>query len=354
MGSPSRSLRSSRALAVVLAVALALSLSPGTGLGAEGEEELKEARKELRETRERIDERQKKLNRVRRQLNRLATEISENQDQIHRADAELGKLEVRMIPLEERALELEEALGDRNHEAYITGPGAPILFLLTATSAAEAADRISMIAEMNRRDAVLAAEVQENAERLSRARAQALRLQRARQLALQQLEVQNAEMKRRLRESRRLFELLRVERTEIIERITTIRPFAVCPVQGPIAIADDFGIWVHRSEERGGDHVHQGNDIMAPAGAPIVAPFDGRAVAVPNELGGNAVSVYGELGYVYNAHLSAYGQLGDVETGDVIGYVGATGNTSANHDHFEWHPNDGSAADPHEFLLLVC
>jgi murein DD-endopeptidase MepM/ murein hydrolase activator NlpD len=354
MATQSVSPRSARALAVVLAAALALSLSPGTGLGVEGEEELKEARKELRETRDRIDERQRRLDRVRRQLNRLATEIALNEAQINEATDKMAKLELRMIPLEERAVELEDALADRNHEAYITGPGAPLLFLLTATSALEAADRISMIAEMNRRDAVLAAEVQQNAERLSRGRAQMLRLQRARQLALQQLEIQNAELERRLRESRRLFATLRAQRSEIIQRITRIRPFAYCPVQGPIAISDSFGIWVHRSEERGGDHVHQGNDIMAPAGAPIVAPFDGRAVAVPNKLGGNAVNVYGEHGYVYNAHLSAYGTLGEVEAGDVIGYVGATGNTSANHDHFEWHPDDGPAADPYDFLLLVC
>ena len=43
-----------------------------------------------------------------------------------------------------------------------------------------------------------------------------------------------------------------------------------------------------------------------------------------------------------------------METGTVIGYVGATGNTGANHDHFEWHPDNGPAVDPHEFLLKVC
>jgi murein DD-endopeptidase MepM/ murein hydrolase activator NlpD len=57
---------------------------------------------------------------------------------------------------------------------------------------------------------------------------------------------------------------------------------------------------------------------------------------------------------VYNAHLSRLGKLGQVETGDVIGYVGNTGNTDVNHDHFEWHPGNGLAVDPHEFLLRVC
>ena len=64
-------------------------------------------------------------------------------------------------------------------------------------------------------------------------------------------------------------------------------------------------------------HIHQGNDIMAPTGAPIVAPFDGEAVAASSELGGIAVKVYGAGGYVYNAHLSAYGKLGAVHGRDV-------------------------------------
>jgi murein DD-endopeptidase MepM/ murein hydrolase activator NlpD len=148
--------------------------------------------------------------------------------------------------------------------------------------------------------------------------------------------------------------MLRQRKDVILEHISTIRPFAVCPIQGPNAIADDFGIWVHRSKKRGGDHVHQGNDMMSPMGTPVVAPFDGVAEASPNRLGGMAVNVYGEYGYVYMAHNSAYGQLGPVEAGDVVAYVGATGNTGASHVHFEWHPDEGEAVDPHEFLLMVC
>ena len=57
--------------------------------------------------------------------------------------------------------------------------------------------------------------------------------------------------------------------------------------------------------------------------------------------------------YVRHGTTSLFAAL-DVKTGTVIGYVGATGNTGANHDHFEWHPNNGPAVDPHEFLMAVC
>ena len=341
-----------RAICFLLVAALAFGAAPGVGQGVE--EELKEARQELRETKAKIRAKSKKLNAIKRGLNRLATEISLNQAQINEATEKMDGLQMDIFMLEARTSRLQNLLNARNREAYIQGPGAPVLYLLTATSAAEAAARLSLITEMNRRDTVLAAKVQENTERLSRARAELLRLHRARELALQQLEVQTAELEDRFKASRKLFAQLKVHKEDVLLVIQKYRPFGVCPVQGPIAIGDNFGIWVHRTKENGGDHVHQGNDIMAPAGALIVAPFDGTAVRVPNKLGGKAVNVYGEYGYVYNAHLSRYGAVGPVEMGDVIGYVGATGNTGANHNHFEWHPNNGPAADPYPFLMKVC
>ena len=84
----------------------------------------------------------------------------------------------------------------------------------------------------------------------------------------------------------------------------------------------------------------RGNDIFAPRGTPVIAPFDGIATVDAGGLGGNGVMVTGKDGYVYNAHLEAYGTLGAVKTGQVIGYVGNSGDAAggATHDHFEWHP----------------
>jgi murein DD-endopeptidase MepM/ murein hydrolase activator NlpD len=232
--------------------------------------------------------------------------------------------------------------------------GAPVLYLLTATSAAEAASRMSFLTVMNRRDAVLAAKVHEISDRLGRSEGEAVRARQMIELTKRRLELDQKELRRTMAESERLVAGLRHRVEQIQYEISKIRPFAVCPVDGPHAIADDFGIMVHHPPKQGGDHIHQGNDIMAAMGTLIVAPFDGVAVDARNHIGGLAVEVMGEFGYVYNAHLSAYGTLGPVETGDVIGYVGATGNAGGPHDHFEWHPGNGDAVDPHEFLLMVC
>jgi len=124
----------------------------------------------------------------------------------------------------------------------------------------------------------------------------------------------------------------------------------VCPVDEPRAYSDNW----HAPRWGGGFHLHQGIDIFAPPGTPIRAPFDGTAVSADNWLGGIAVKVYGEAGYVYNAHLSERGQLGRVKAGDIIGYVGSTGNASGPHDHFEYHPGNGDAVNPYLFLNAVC
>lgn len=146
---------------------------------------------------------------------------------------------------------------------------------------------------------------------------------------------------------------LRSLRGSVSEWIRTFGIFRVCPVRGPHVVADNFGYVV---QKRPGvpRHIHQGNDITAAYGAPILAPFDGHATASTNTLGGLAVTVYGSSGYAYNAHLSSYGRLGDVRTGEVIGYVGATGDATGPHDHFEWHPDNGTAVDPHPYLMAAC
>jgi len=318
------------------------------------DEELQDSRGELRETRDRIRARVQKMRTLQRGLNALATEISLNESKVLEASDRIEELLGQIEVLERKALLLQGQLDERNREAFILGPGAPVLYLLTATSAAEAAARMSILSEMNRRDGVLAAKVERTDERLSRDRAEMVRMQRARELALQHLAMARAELRERMAESRELYAALRERQHQILYEISRIRPFGVCPVAGPHAIADDFGIWVHHPKDEGGDHVHQGNDISAAAGTPIVAPFDGVAVASPNKIGGLAVKVFGDFGYVYNAHLSRYGSLGAVEKGDVVGYVGSTGNAGGPHDHFEWHPGGGAAIDPHGFLLQVC
>jgi murein DD-endopeptidase MepM/ murein hydrolase activator NlpD len=130
------------------------------------------------------------------------------------------------------------------------------------------------------------------------------------------------------------------------------RLLEVCPVDRPRHYVDDFG----DARYAGGFHRHQGVDIMAPEGTPIRAPFDGKTKESGSWAGGLGVYVYGKKGFVFNAHLTKLGKQGKVKAGDVIGYVGNSGDArgGSTHDHFEWHPDGGAAVDPFRLLNAAC
>jgi peptidoglycan LD-endopeptidase LytH len=124
----------------------------------------------------------------------------------------------------------------------------------------------------------------------------------------------------------------------------------VCPVDGPSAFGDTFGA------PRPGGRKHEGVDMMSPYGTPLVAVVSGFANMRTTNLGGNSISLAGDDGnrYFY-AHLSAWeGPSRSVSAGEVIGYVGHTGDTTANHLHFEIHPGGGAAVNPYPTVRQYC
>lgn len=133
----------------------------------------------------------------------------------------------------------------------------------------------------------------------------------------------------------------------------------VFPVGDPHTFGDSFGF--PRMMGTGYEHAHQGTDIMAPKGTPLLAAERGIITKMGSDvLGGTKIWVKGESGtYYYYAHLSAFAEgMADglvVDAGTVIGFVGDTGNAKggAPHLHFEIHPDGGPAVNPYPLLKVV-
>jgi murein DD-endopeptidase MepM/ murein hydrolase activator NlpD len=145
-------------------------------------------------------------------------------------------------------------------------------------------------------------------------------------------------------------------------------PRIVFPVVGKVSFSDDFG----DPRWEGG---HPGNDILADRGAPVVAAEAGRIVFwTKSASAGCMLYLYGRSGTTYQyIHLNndltpkndnrgscvagvSYaptlrdGQ--DVKAGDLIGYVGDSGDADGIHPHlhFEIHPDGGAPVSPYKWL----
>lgn len=141
---------------------------------------------------------------------------------------------------------------------------------------------------------------------------------------------------------------------------------ATCPVAGPHNFISSWGF------ARSGGRKHRGNDIFADEGTPLVAIASGSILRVDpvdnyrvgsgrGDLGGITLWLVDDGGTAYYyAHMLSIAPgitAGTrVEVGQLVGYVGRTGNaaTTPPHLHFQIHPGGGEAVDPYPVLSQLC
>jgi murein DD-endopeptidase MepM/ murein hydrolase activator NlpD len=342
-----------RVLGALLALALVTGLAPVAGAQTSTEQKLETAEEEFDRLVGEIKDQQRVLEGLMLEAAELAQRWDEATARWEQITEELRNTTQQLRQAQADYQALQGRLEARAREAYITGPGTQLEFLLGATSLADLSARVEYVNALTETDADLATGVQNLRNELSAEKAEQVDLQAKASRALRQVEAAQAALQATFAQQQAVLDDLEAKKAraaELVERLekrykrelralTGVRFFdgvlQVCPVDQPRAVYDGFGA----PRYGGGYHPHAGNDIIAPMGTPIRAPFPGYARASYNGLGGNAVYVYGEDGYVYNAHLMQTGYTGQVSAGDDIGYVGATGDTSTPHDHFEWHPN---------------
>ncbi len=309
-----------------------------------------------------VAELKKELEAVKKKTQRAGAAYEKAYWELDETEVALERTEKDIAETETKLVEAQNRLGGRVSGIYRRQNLDVISFLVGSGSFEELVTRADYLARIGDADAEVVAEVKslrrdllEDQKRLSAE--QKKRAQRTKELRAQRDKLQK-ELKGVQAEFDQVKSRLAAARAK--ERgvsSTSYRAVAgsnglVFPVRGSYYYSNTWG-----ASRSGGRRRHQGTDIMSPHGTPCVAVTSGTVSSKTGGLGGRVIWLRGDNGVsYYYAHLSSWAvRSGRVSAGQVIGYVGSTGNASANapHLHFEIHPGGGGAVNPYPHLRAM-
>lgn len=323
----------------------------------------------------RLEKAQARKDEIQQRLNALTEDMEATRSRVESTEAELRELRAQGEEQRDEASAADRLRTHRVRESYKRGNSDPVLGLLTAEDPTDAIEQARFMAW-------LSAETQEDFEEASASAVRTASLADHTAETVERLRAEEQDLSDQQAEVERLFdEAVAAEETvrELIEneraaaRATAARRAAAadsaasrstaaapvnggvaCPVGGPRSYVDSWGA------ARSGGRRHVGTDILAPRGTPTNAYEDGVITRMSsNSLGGISLYLQGDSGNLYYyTHLSGYASLSvgqRVSAGQVVAYVGATGNARGiNHLHFEVRPGGGGNVNPYPYVLRAC
>ncbi len=297
------------------------------------------------------------------QLERLKSETKKAGDQWDRAYWRLDEVELKVEKTDKQIVktkaELAAAralLGTHAAGIYRRGQVSPLEVLVGAASFEDLFTRVDLMRRIGTSDAQAVAEVKRVRDRLNKQRAQLASEKRSATKAVTSLKAERDRLQGQLKAKQAAFAKVKAELDTV--RGGPNRPAGVASVAGPNGMVFPVVGSYYYSDTWGasrgnGRRRHEGTDIMAPRGTPVVAILPGTVTSKTGGLGGKTIWLSANNGWsFYYAHLDGWAvRSGRVKAGQIIGYVGSTGNAAggASHLHLQIQPH-GSPVNPYPYL----
>ena len=340
---------------VRLALGLVLILGPATFSTSAG----------AQSTADKLDAAQARYNELRGEANEATERYEAAHEALVRTQEEIAATQRARDEALKKISGLQVQLDERARAAYQLGSTSNWEVLLEAGDLSEFSDRLVYLDRIAQDDADLATRVAVISEELRRLETNLSRLEEEQRVITEKAEREKQLVYSKLEEAQALveeyeFELKQEQAAALAAagasgsapgQIQTVAGAGLqaCPAPGT-SFGDSFGA------PRSGGRSHAGVDMMGPYGGPIYAALPGSVSFSSSSLGGNQAYVHSAGGtYTFYAHLQSYaGSSRSVSAGELIGYIGDTGNaTGTPHLHFEYHPN-GTLVNPTPFVSAVC
>lgn len=319
---------------------------------------------ELDTAEQQLEDAHDELDRVNELWQQAEADLARSLDAARAAEARIETLQADLATI-------QRELDRRAAALFIAGGSPQALALLTSESVTDAVDRLEFASAVAEGDSDLATRVSVESQELSWQREQLAEAVSAQTVAADELDAQQDAIQAELARI-----AARVDELEVrlaAERSPSPPPsgngpsdpgpedpvppvgtgwLQTCPVNGPSSFVDSFG------DPRPGGRTHQGIDMIAARGTPVVAVHGGTVHRTGSSIGGYGIALFhdGSSDWTFYTHFDSYGSFGEgahAPAGATIGYVGNTG-TTVYHLHFEYHPGGGEAVNPYSALLGVC